>query len=243
MFYASFTSLRKDISSRMKTVEILHEKFDLEINETITNVQEVVEQTADDVHSQNSLIAYQTAGTFTVLGCMISCYHMSSHLRHLHQPEIQRKVISILWFPPIYSVCSFFALLMPSISGYFFLITDLYEAFSIYNFLSFLINLLGKGDRNAAIDQLAKHADHMHPPMHFNPWQQPRTYATSRLKAEAVLDQCQVSDLVVLPYENAAISALNDSSFFHSIVLFNAICFRATCYFHHHGNFRFLPRK
>jgi hypothetical protein len=197
----------------MKTVEILHEKFDLEINETITNVQEVVEQTADDVHSQNSLIAYQTAGTFTVLGCMISCYHMSSHLRHLHQPEIQRKVISILWFPPIYSVCSFFALLMPSISGYFFLITDLYEAFSIYNFLSFLINLLGKGDRNAAIDQLAKHADHMHPPMHFNPWQQPRTYATSRLKAEAVLDQCQFFSMqfVFVRPVTSIIMAISDS--------------------------------
>jgi len=45
--------------------------------------------------------------------------------------------------------------------------------------------------REGVITVLAKHADHLKPPMRFNFWAQREPYASARHKAEAVLDQCQ----------------------------------------------------
>ena len=57
-------------------------------------------------------------------------------------------------------------------------------------FLAFLIAVLGKGDRQIAVDTLAVHASHIKPPMGL--FCCPKTYSTDRQKADAVLLQCQV---------------------------------------------------
>ena len=44
-------------------------------------------------------------------------------------------------------------------------IKDFYEAYTIYQFLSFLIAVLGRGDRNAVVDLLVSHGDHLEPPL------------------------------------------------------------------------------
>ena len=54
---------------------------------------------------------------------------------------------------------------MPQLEGYLAILKDLYEAYVIYTFLSFCIAVLGKGDRNAVVVLLAKHADHLSPPV------------------------------------------------------------------------------
>lgn len=51
-------------------------------------------------------MVYQLAGTFTLIGCLISMWHMTSHLRNFKQPFVQRKVLAILWMCPIYSITS-----------------------------------------------------------------------------------------------------------------------------------------
>mmetsp|Transcript_18137 Transcript_18137/g.39204 ORF Transcript_18137/g.39204 Transcript_18137/m.39204 type:complete len:541 (-) Transcript_18137:332-1954(-) len=68
---------------------------------------------------------------------------------------------------PIYSVTSWLSLIIPSLEGYLAILKDLYEAYVIYQFLSFLIAVLsGKdGDRNAVVELLARHADHLKPPV------------------------------------------------------------------------------
>lgn len=44
---------------------------------------------------------------------------------------------------------------------YLGIIRDCYEAYAIYMFLSFLIAVLGKGDRNVVVDVLTEHVDHL----------------------------------------------------------------------------------
>ena len=90
---------------------------------------------------------------------------MTSHLRNFHQPFVQRKILAILWMCPIYSVTSWLSLVVPAMEGYLEILKDLYEAYVIYQFLSFLIAVLGKGNRAAVVDLLARHADHLSPPV------------------------------------------------------------------------------
>ena len=66
---------------------------------------------------------------------------------------------------PIYGVTSWLSLVVPTMEGYLAILKDLYEAYVIYQFLSFLIAVLGKGDRVAVVELLARHADHLNPPM------------------------------------------------------------------------------
>jgi hypothetical protein len=167
-----------------------------ELDNTVKQVQEDVQQQVNEVNenvsSQNSLMAYQFAGTFAILGSLISIWHMMSHLRKLNEPMIQRKIIAIMWMVPIYSISAWLGLVFVGAQAYLSLIKDIYEAYIIYTFLSFLISVLARGNRNAVIDLLTQHADHLKPPIKFKFWKKRKIFATPRQKAEAVLDQCQL---------------------------------------------------
>lgn len=104
------------------------------------------------------------AGTFTLLTCLISMFHMTTHVHKFTQPKIQRKIIAILWMSPIYSVTSFLSLIFPEVEGWMAIIKDFYESYCIYVFLSFLIAVLGEGSRDKAVEVLAKHAGHLDRP-------------------------------------------------------------------------------
>ena len=112
---------------------------------------------------------YQLAGTITLIGCLISMWHMTSHLRNFNKPAVQRKILAILWMCPIYSVTSWLSLVLPRSEGYLAILKDLYEAYVIYQFLSFLIAVLGNGDREAVVELLAKH-EHLTPPVLCRCW-------------------------------------------------------------------------
>jgi hypothetical protein len=179
-----------------------------EINTQVQSVQTTlstyIRTTQDQFSTENSFMVYQLAGTFTLLGCLISMWHMTNHLRSFHQPVIQRKILAILWMCPIYSVTSWLSLVIPSIEGYLAILKDLYEAYVIYQFLSFLIAVLGKGNREDVVDLLARHADHLSPPIRCFGWcRKELTYITggsgeechmdaNRQLADDVLLQCQV---------------------------------------------------
>jgi len=80
-----------------------------------------------------------------------------------------------------------------SAEGYLAIIKDFYEAYIIYQFLSFCISVLGRGDREAVIDLLARHADHLSPPFRFTAWCNPNPWGDNhRELARAVLLQCQL---------------------------------------------------
>ena len=146
-------------------------------------------------------MVYQLAGTFTLLGCLISMWHMTSHLRSFKQPIVQRKILAILWMCPIYSTTSWLSLVIPSIEGYLAILKDMYEAYVIYTFLSFLIAVLGKGDRDAVVELLARHASHLSSPWRCFGWCRKElayirgddaTADENKRLAGDVLMQCQV---------------------------------------------------
>ena len=76
-----------------------------EINTKVQSVEEDIKryyiQTQDQFSMENSFMVFQLAGTFTLLSCLISMWHMTAHLRKLNQPMIQRKILAILWMSPV----------------------------------------------------------------------------------------------------------------------------------------------
>jgi len=83
---------------------------------------------------------------------------------------------------------------MPALEGYLAILKDLYEAYVIYQFLSFCIAVLGRGDRTAVVDLLAQHGDHLSPPVKCPSFcRKKRTVGADERHAiaEDVLMQCQ----------------------------------------------------
>ena len=86
-------------------------------------------------------------------------------------------------------------MVLPKLEGYLAILKDLYEAYVIYQFLSFCIAVLGRGDRSAVVDLLAQHGDHLSPPVKCPSFcRKKRTVGEDERHAlaEDVLMQCQV---------------------------------------------------
>eukprot|EP00545_Synedropsis_sp_CCMP1620_P005069 CAMPEP_0119008452 /NCGR_PEP_ID=MMETSP1176-20130426/3703_1 /TAXON_ID=265551 /ORGANISM="Synedropsis recta cf, Strain CCMP1620" /LENGTH=453 /DNA_ID=CAMNT_0006960783 /DNA_START=108 /DNA_END=1469 /DNA_ORIENTATION=- len=158
-----------------------------------TQQQDQIETLDQKITTNESLTIFQMAGTFVLLTCLITMFHMTSHLQNYNEPVVQRKVIAILWMSPIYAVTSFLSLVVPVLEGYLSIIKDFYEAYVIYTFLSFLIAVLGRGDRSVAVQTLAKHADHLkNPTSWFKRLYHPPPEESATAKANAVLLECQI---------------------------------------------------
>jgi len=114
--------------------------------------------------SQNAAMAVQFAGMFTILVILVSGYHLSQHLRHMHSPVVQRKIMAVLWMTPIYSVSSWVSLVSTNAEPYLAVIREFYESYTVYTFLSFLISVLGRGDRWKVVELLAGRADRLPEP-------------------------------------------------------------------------------
>ncbi|CAB9521642.1 Transmembrane protein 184C [Seminavis robusta] len=152
-----------------------------------------IQELAVQVEDQKSYTVYNLAGTFTLLTCLISAFHMAVHVRNMVEPIVQRKILAILWMSPIYSVTSFLSLLLPMTEGYLSIIKDFYEAYVVYSFLSFLISVLGRGDRSVVVDLLARHADHLDTPAKcLRRFYVPPPETSDLAKANAVLLECQI---------------------------------------------------
>lgn len=92
------------------------------ITNTVGEATEVIAQdmaTVQDIQdNQNSLMGVQFAGMFTILVILVSGFHLSQHLRHMHSPVVQRKIMAVLWMTPIYSLCSWLSLVFESSEPY-----------------------------------------------------------------------------------------------------------------------------
>ena len=187
------TLLNATVSSLSSTVQAAQAEIQTEVAAVKGDIDQYVQTTQDQFSMENSFMVWQLAGTFTVLACLISMWHMTAHIRRFKQPFVQRKILAILWMSPIYGITSWLSLVFPVYEGYLAIVKDLYEAYVVYQFLSFLISVLGKGNRDNVVNVLAKHANHLEPPMRLCgcfrgkfPDDDPRSVA------DAVLMQCQV---------------------------------------------------
>lgn len=175
-----------------QTVKTAQSQITDQVESVKKDFEQYVVRTEDQFSMENSFMVYQLAGTFTLLSCLISMWHMTAHLRKLKQPVIQRKILAILWMSPIYAITSWFSLVFPEAEGYLAIIKDAYEAYVIYQFLSFCIAVLGKGDRHTVVDVLAKRADHLTPPFRLFFCCQRDPYENDHHLADAILLQCQL---------------------------------------------------
>jgi len=185
--------LNATVNKLDQTVKAAQAEIQYEVDLVKNDVQSYVQTTQDQFSTENHFMVYQLAGTFTLLACLISMWHITAHFRQFKRPHVQRKVLAILWMSPIYSVTSWLSLTFPQFEGYLAIIKDFYEAYIIYQFLAFLLAVLGRGDRDAVVDLLARHADHLDPPMRLFGWCRGKyQYGTPQSLASAVLLQCQI---------------------------------------------------
>uniref|UniRef100_A0A8C6TZ83 Transmembrane protein 184C n=1 Tax=Neogobius melanostomus TaxID=47308 RepID=A0A8C6TZ83_9GOBI len=78
--------------------------------------------------------AWFIAGIFVFMTIPISLWGILQHLVHYTQPELQKPIIRILWM--------WIALKYPNIAIYVDTCRECYEAYVIYNFMTFLLNYL-----------------------------------------------------------------------------------------------------
>lgn len=121
-------------------------------------IEEYVLATNVKFAAENDFVKYQLAGFFTLLGCLISLWHMTSHLRHYEKPDVQRRIMAVLWMVPIYGITSWLSLVFDQSEFAFAAIRDFYEAYAIYTFIALLIAVLedGKG-LTELLKMLTKH--------------------------------------------------------------------------------------
>eukprot|EP00531_Pseudo-nitzschia_arenysensis_P009444 CAMPEP_0116149706 /NCGR_PEP_ID=MMETSP0329-20121206/19116_1 /TAXON_ID=697910 /ORGANISM="Pseudo-nitzschia arenysensis, Strain B593" /LENGTH=772 /DNA_ID=CAMNT_0003646089 /DNA_START=144 /DNA_END=2462 /DNA_ORIENTATION=- len=98
-----------------------------------------LKKTGKDPH----LILWNSAAAFVLIGVPISIYGIVMHLANYNQPETQNYIVRILWMVPIFSIQSWLGLRFKDYSIYFETIRDMYEAYVLYSFLQFLIQVLG----------------------------------------------------------------------------------------------------
>eukprot|EP01032_Pedospumella_encystans_P017092 gene17092-19485_t len=119
------------------------------IREEVQGVQAKIEQyvivTNKQFAAENDFVKYQLAGTFTLLGCLISMWHLTSHLRHYYKPDVQRRIMAVLWMVPIYSITSWLSMVFPKFEPFFGAFRDCYEAYAIYTFIAMLIAIIEDG--------------------------------------------------------------------------------------------------
>jgi hypothetical protein len=82
-----------------------------------------------------------STGTFMVMTWLISLWQFTSHLRHYNKPNVQRRIMAVLWMAPIYSLTSWLSLVWPWLEPFVAACRDCYEAYAIYMFVGMIITI------------------------------------------------------------------------------------------------------
>ena len=118
-------------------------RVDEKIVEVYDTLGEYKDTTQESFESERDLIYHWIAGTFALLGFVVTLAGVYGHTRKKHAPEIQRKILTLLWMPSVYSACCWFSLVYPSSAAGLSMVRDGYEAYTIWAFGSFLFSVLG----------------------------------------------------------------------------------------------------
>lgn len=129
---------------------VLHERRH-QVASVKDDVASYVADTNTKFAAENDFLKYQLAGTFTLLAVLVALWHVTHHVRHLHQPLVQRRILAILWMVPVYGVTSWLSLVFPLARRQLGVARDCYEAYAVYTFFAFLLEVL-RGDGSRAAD-------------------------------------------------------------------------------------------
>jgi hypothetical protein len=88
---------------------------------------------------------------------IMASYEIIQHLRHYSDPELQSRIIRMLWLPPIYSVASCIGLRgqvfgNANVPVFATAVVNVYEAYTIYTFLTYLMLLLERAGKQHKAD-------------------------------------------------------------------------------------------
>ena len=95
-------TLEVTVSNINEAVDAAEDTIHKEVQVVQENIEQYVAVTNKQFAAEDDFVKYQLAGTFTLLGCLISMWHLTSHLRHFDTPDVQRRVMAVLWMVPIY---------------------------------------------------------------------------------------------------------------------------------------------
>ena len=152
-------ALKADLDAGFKRQKDLLNKFHKQVTAVEQGLDDYVLHTNAQFKVEHSLISDWIAGTFTILGFLISMRHVYSHTSNFNKPAVQRKILAILWMVPVYGVTSWIALVLPArappdIKPLLALFRDFYEAYCIYMFMALMVAILGNGNHHRAIQNL-----------------------------------------------------------------------------------------
>lgn len=98
---AKIRAMGASVDDTVKKLDIDVSAAEARIHDDVNMLQENVEKyvtlTNKQFEQEDDFVKYQLAGTFTLLACLMSLYHVTGHFRHLNKPEIQRRIMAVLW--------------------------------------------------------------------------------------------------------------------------------------------------
>eukprot|EP00824_Muranothrix_gubernata_P023542 TRINITY_DN6346_c0_g1_i1.p1 TRINITY_DN6346_c0_g1~~TRINITY_DN6346_c0_g1_i1.p1 ORF type:complete len:390 (+),score=51.37 TRINITY_DN6346_c0_g1_i1:104-1171(+) len=94
--------------------------------------------------------AWILSGACAFVSVAISLRLIFQHLRHYHQPALQRHIVRILFMVPVYSIVSWLSFRFYQQSVYLDTVRDCYEALVIWEFYALLVEYLG-GENEAPL--------------------------------------------------------------------------------------------
>eukprot|EP00981_Chlorochromonas_danica_P002250 scaffold437_cov168-Ochromonas_danica.AAC.67 len=150
--------LAATVADLSAAVDSAKEAIHSEVDVVQANIEQYVAITNKQFAAENDFVKYQVAGTFTLLSVLIFLAHITSHARHYHKPDAQRRIMAVLWMVPVYSITSWLSLVRPDWEGCLSSVRDIVEAYVIYTFVGLLVAVLGDGlSFPELIDKLAAH--------------------------------------------------------------------------------------
>jgi hypothetical protein len=154
------TEVRAVVNSTISTIGDFMNVANKELNDTVLKFEKEMNQykyqTNNEFSAESDFVKYQLAGTFVVLACLCSGWHLANHRATILNLEAQKRVMAILWMVPLYAVTSWVSLVWPDAASVMGAFRDCYEAYAIYMFVALLATVM-EGDRGlpALITRLA----------------------------------------------------------------------------------------
>lgn len=168
--------VQKNVTNEIHSMSVTLSKTVEEVNKNVEDAQSIIKEDVKTVRSnidqyvavtnqrfaaENDFVKYQLAGLFTLLSCLIFLWHLTQHMRHYSKPDIQNRIMGILWMVPIYGVTSWLSMVSTASEPYLAAFRDCFESYVVYTFVGFLIAVLSDGlSRPQLILKLAKEVEH-----------------------------------------------------------------------------------